>query len=76
MDVKQRLPLLTKEKWHETTKHGYARGKEPVQFVENIRSYYDLLVWLTEESQIQKNAMDVDSEKSRNPALAISPALL
>ncbi len=76
MDVKQRLPLLAKEKWHESTKHGYARGKEPVQFVENIRSYYDLLVWLTEESQIQKNAMDVDSEKSKNPALAISPALL
>jgi membrane-bound lytic murein transglycosylase F len=76
MDVKQRLPLLAKEKWHESTKHGYARGKEPVQFVENIRSYYDLLVWLTEESQIQKNAMDADSEKSKNPALAISPALL
>lgn len=76
IDVKQRLPLLTQERWHETTQHGYARGREPVQFVENIRSYYDLLVWLTEENQIKKNAMDVDSEKSKNPALSISPALL
>ncbi len=57
MDVKQRLPLLTEEKWHQQTKHGYARGKEPVRYVENIRSYYDLLVWLTEENQIQNDAM-------------------
>jgi membrane-bound lytic murein transglycosylase F len=57
MDVKQRLPLLTEEKWHQQTKHGYARGKEPVRYVENIRSYYDLLVWLTGENQIQNDAM-------------------
>ncbi len=57
MDVKKRLPLLTQEKWHQQTRHGYARGKEPVRYVENIRSYYDLLVWLTEENQIQNNAM-------------------
>lgn len=57
MDVKQRLPLLTEEKWHQQTKHGYARGKEPVRYVENIRSYYDLLVWLTEENQIQNDTM-------------------
>lgn len=57
LDVKQRLPLLTEEKWHQQTKYGYARGNEPVHYVENIRSYYDLLVWLTEENQIQKNAL-------------------
>jgi membrane-bound lytic murein transglycosylase F len=62
MDVKQRLPLLTEEKWHQQTKHGYARGNEPVRYVENIRSYYDLLVWLTEENQIQNDAMAI-----RNP---------
>lgn len=59
MDVKQRLPLLTEEKWHQQTKHGYARGSEPVRYVENIRSYYDLLVWLTEENQIQNDAMAI-----------------
>lgn len=57
LDVKQRLPLLSQKKWHEKTKYGYARGKEPVQYVENIRSYYDLLVWLTEENQIQKEVL-------------------
>ena len=57
LDVKQRLPLLTQEKWHQQTKYGYARGEEPVRYVENIRSYYDLLIWLTEENQIQKHAL-------------------
>lgn len=57
MDVKQRLPLLMEEKWHQQTKYGFARGKEPVQYVENIRSYYDLLVWLTEENQLQNEVM-------------------
>ena len=77
MDVKQRLPLLTQKKWHQQTKHGYARGQEPVEFVENIRSYYDLLVWLTEENQIKKNAMDdVDSEDTEHEAVTIDPAAL
>ncbi len=45
MDVKDRLPLLTKKKWYKNTKHGYARGYEPVTYVQNIRRFYDLLVW-------------------------------
>ncbi len=59
IDVKQYLPLLADEKWHRKTKYGYARGNEPVQYVENIRGYYDLLVWLTEENQIKKQVMEV-----------------
>lgn len=45
VDVKKYLPLLSQKKYYETVKHGKARGKEPVSYVENIRSYYDLLVW-------------------------------
>ena len=44
-DVKQRLPLLSKEKYYRTVKHGKARGGEPVAYVENIRYYYRLLVY-------------------------------
>jgi membrane-bound lytic murein transglycosylase F len=47
-DVKQSLPLLAKRKWYKQSKHGYARGWEPLQYVENIRSYYDLLRQLDE----------------------------
>ena len=50
-DVKERLPLLQKKRWYKTTKHGYARGEEPVKYVTNIRRYYDVLVWQDEEQQ-------------------------
>jgi len=43
IDVKTSLPLLAQRKWHKETKYGYARGWEPVRYVENIRSYYDIL---------------------------------
>jgi len=52
MDVKQALPLLTEKKWYKKTRHGYARGYEPVRYVENIRNYYDVLVWLTDKNKI------------------------
>lgn len=44
-DVKERLPLLRQRKWYKQTRYGYARGDEPVRYVENIRSYYSLLTW-------------------------------
>ena len=43
IDVKQSLPLLARKKWYKKTKYGYARGWEPVKYVENIRQYYDYL---------------------------------
>ena len=47
LDIKQRLPLLSKKEFYETLRHGFARGHEPVDYVENIRNYLDLLVWFT-----------------------------
>lgn len=74
IDVKRYLPLLSQKKWYKKTKHGYARGWEPVRYVENIRSYYNLLVWLTEEDQIEQNTMSEKDEK--NMALDIkAPAI-
>ena len=43
IDVRTSLPLLAQRKWYKNTKYGYARGWEPVRYVENIRSYYDIL---------------------------------
>lgn len=48
VDVQETLPLLSEKKWYQQTRHGYARGREPVRYVDNIRSYYDILVWYTE----------------------------
>lgn len=49
-DVREHLPLLTQEKWHTQVKRGYARGWEPVRFVENIRSYIDILDWVAADT--------------------------
>ncbi|MBV1776192.1 membrane-bound lytic murein transglycosylase MltF [Burkholderiaceae bacterium DAT-1] len=43
-DVKQVLPLLREPEHYENLKFGFARGGEAVVFVENLRSYYDILV--------------------------------
>ena len=43
-DIKQYLPLLSKKKWYKQTRYGYARGGEPVRYIENIRRYYDILL--------------------------------
>ncbi len=41
--LKTVLPLLSRKKYYRTLKHGYARGSEPVLYVERIRSYLDML---------------------------------
>lgn len=46
IDVKKHLPLLRQKKYYKTTRFGYARGNEAVNYVDNIRRYYDSLLWL------------------------------
>ncbi len=52
LDVRKHLPLLSNRKWYEKTRHGYARGMEPVVYVQNIRNYFDLLVWLENKGEL------------------------
>ena len=67
-EVKERLPLLRQEKWYHWLEHGYARGDEAAQYVENIRTYYDILLWLTNRER--------PPERPPNPALQVaSPTL-
>ncbi|MBT8449707.1 MAG: membrane-bound lytic murein transglycosylase MltF [Gammaproteobacteria bacterium] len=51
VDVKEYLPLLRQRKYYKFTRYGYARGDEPVRYVDNIRRYYETLVWLTNSSE-------------------------
>lgn len=46
IDVKQYLPRLTQKKYYKQTRYGFANGDVAVKYVENIRRYYDTLVWL------------------------------
>lgn len=43
-DLKKVLPLLAQKKYYQKLKHGYARGREPVRYVQAIRDYQDILV--------------------------------
>jgi len=47
LEVRQNLPLLAQERWYSGLQRGYARGWEPVRFVDSIRNYLDMLVWMT-----------------------------
>ncbi len=49
-DVRAFLPLLAQKYWYTQTKHGYARGWEPVRYVDNIRGYLDILEWVAADS--------------------------
>jgi membrane-bound lytic murein transglycosylase F len=43
-DVRQVLGKLAEPETFSTLKHGYARGFEALQLVDNVRNYYDILV--------------------------------
>ncbi len=42
-DVREVLPLLSQERYYTRTKRGYARGWEPVRYVENVQAYMNIL---------------------------------
>lgn len=46
VDVRERLPLLTQKRWFSQTRFGYARGYEAASYVENVRTFYEILVWM------------------------------
>ncbi len=64
-DVKQFLPLLSVPKWYKQTKHGYARGHEPVNYVTRIRSFYEILL-----------KIDQDRRSREPPPIPDTPGLM
>lgn len=42
-DLKEVLPLLADPRYYERMQHGYARGTEPVRYVQRIREYHHVL---------------------------------
>ncbi|WP_426369171.1 membrane-bound lytic murein transglycosylase MltF [Pseudocolwellia sp. HL-MZ7] len=69
VEVKSRLPLLKQKKYYKTTRYGYARGDEPVNYVENIRRYYDTLDWMVEQTQNAEELLELET-------IEIEPLLL
>jgi membrane-bound lytic murein transglycosylase F len=69
VDLSQALPLLAKQNWYSRVPYGYARGWEPVLYVNNIRSYYNIIIWLT-ENEIDPEADDAAQEESAPKLIA------
>jgi len=65
VDVSEALPLLAKRRWYERVPYGYARGWEPVLYVNNIRSYYNIMLWMSDE---ELNGEDVDDTQELDKA--------
>lgn len=81
LDVKTILPRLAQKQWYSKTRYGYARGGEPVHFVNNIRRYYDILTWVT---QPQMEGTGIASGTTHTPGFepnksttgAVDPAVI
>ncbi|MDH3219902.1 MAG: membrane-bound lytic murein transglycosylase MltF [Gammaproteobacteria bacterium] len=70
IDVKESLPLLARKKWYKKTRYGYARGWEPVKYVENIRQYYEHLIGY--ETRALREASDI---KPKQDVAPLAPSL-
>jgi membrane-bound lytic murein transglycosylase F len=58
IDVRDCLPLLAQERWFLKAKRGYARGWEPVQFVDRVQRYLTLLEWQPGEAVAESTVVD------------------
>jgi len=52
--LEETLPLLSKRKYFKDSLYGYCRGKEPVEYVNNINSYYDIIKHMDIHMEISK----------------------
>ncbi len=65
IETRKRLPLLSQRKWYSRLPTGYARGWEPVLYVNNIRAYYNILKWLTANEQMPGDGVDEELDEGR-----------
>lgn len=57
-DVRENLPLLAQERYYARAKRGYARGWEPVQFVDRVQRFLTLLEWSPTEAIARQTRVD------------------
>jgi peptidoglycan lytic transglycosylase F len=68
--VRERLPLLAQGRWYTRAKRGYARGWEPVQFVDRIQRWLTLLEWQPGEAAPARAAPAAASRAAAAPTTA------
>lgn len=65
-DVRKYLPLLAKRQYYTQTKHGYARGWEPVHYVKKVRSYRKILKWYSVQEERRMAVAQHESRLSKH----------
>ena len=53
--LKGYLYKLNQKKYYKKMKYGYARGWEAVQYIENVKQYYDIISFLDDKDKINSN---------------------
>lgn len=82
IEVRAALPKLTQERYFTKTRYGYARGHEAVGYVGNIRAYYDILLWMTSDREMEipetltEDNPETPPEKAEEKALGIDIPVL
>lgn len=66
-DLKTVLPLLSQKKYYKNLKYGYARGNEPVRYVDAIQHYHDIII----QSRILKAKINEDTISTQKERLKI-----
>jgi membrane-bound lytic murein transglycosylase F len=68
-DVRQVLGKLAEPETFATLKHGYARGFEALQLVDNVRNYYDILMRMEpRDAQLPGAVVEAASDPPRTAA--------
>ncbi|HET9123126.1 MAG TPA: membrane-bound lytic murein transglycosylase MltF [Acidiferrobacteraceae bacterium] len=56
-DVVLRLPMLAQPRYYGSLKYGYAPGYQAVQYVNRIRTYYNVLTKIEQDSKLESESM-------------------
>jgi membrane-bound lytic murein transglycosylase F len=73
-DLKTVLPLLSQKKYYKNLKYGYARGNEPVRYVDAIQNYYDIIVQsrVLQKENRPKTKRDTNITNEQNVSIFIT----
>ena len=55
--LKSYLDKLNQKKYYKEMKYGYARGWEAVQYIENVKQYYDIITFLDNKDKRFENEL-------------------
>ena len=71
------LPLLQQSRWHRKVRYGYAGVARRRNYVNNVRQYYQSLLWLDNEQQKAHRRETLDEDDGSEPAApAERPAII